>query len=103
MKCQKCQSENIIELNVKSPDRCKATIRDKNFSYLADIKGILEEGEYVVPKICLDCGQCQGDFPKDSKYILENSILQRKPRVPAYKEISILLSDLKNHRETCNS
>jgi len=49
----------------KCPDGWSATIKGKYYECpeIGEIAGV----EYVEPKICLDCGQCQGKFPVDLK------------------------------------
>jgi len=75
MRCQSCGSERVLELMAKCPDGYRGWMgTDYEFDSPA-VKGIMD-GEDVCPKICLDCGQCQGEWPvvfheADERYVAE--------------------------------
>jgi len=63
MHCQRCGSERILSISIKCCDGFFANLKGKEYlGYAPDIRNI-GKGDYIKPKICLDCGQLQGDFP----------------------------------------
>ena len=61
MKCQRCGSERIVEITAKCPDGFDIRIgqHDTKSEAITNLCGT----EYVEPKVCLECGQCQGTWP----------------------------------------
>ena len=91
MKCQKCGSERIAVMNAKCPDGFELMIGSDQYR-LPVIPGLCE-GEYIEPKVCLDCGQCQGEWPVK---------MTDEPFVPLpppqfYKDAAKWLADCKEH------
>ena len=68
MKCQKCQSERIASLDCKHDDRfslyCEADDVDIQADYAPRIEDLCG-GDNTRFRVCLDCGQMQGKFPKE--------------------------------------
>ena len=89
--CQSCGSKRIIELSVKSPDGTAIFFNGKEYSGIT-ISDIVE-GEYTEPRICLDCGQCQGLFPKEFNEEANEFISPPE----TYKDADLWLKDLKSH------
>lgn len=65
MKCQRCQSTRVLITQAHASDRQNYSLRDadRESDYAPDIEGICG-GDELFPRICLDCGQTQGQFPK---------------------------------------
>lgn len=65
MKCQRCESEQVISISAKCSDRCFTTFPDGTGKdgYVPYISG-LGGGDYLDVDICLDCGQAQGTWPQ---------------------------------------
>lgn len=61
MKCQNCDSERILKLDAKCPDGFRARVGNDSYVHLT-VDGVCS-GEYIEPRICLDCGQTQGSWP----------------------------------------
>ena len=61
MKCQSCGSDRIAFIYAKCPDGFDVEIGNKGYESLP-IENICD-CEDVEPKICLNCGQCQGKYP----------------------------------------
>lgn len=63
MKCQKCQSERVAEVQAHCSDMCFVRVGSKEHDgYVpSDLK--IGGGDDVRVDICLDCGQAQGVFP----------------------------------------
>ena len=71
MKCKECGSESILQLGGKCSDLCWAVFQDINKSgYVPNIPN-LGGGDYIELKICTDCGQVQGKFPKRPNSIVK--------------------------------
>jgi hypothetical protein len=66
MKCQKCGSDRVIEYSAKCSDLCFTMYKGKEYDgYVPNVDDDLDKGgDYLQPKICLECGQTQGKFPK---------------------------------------
>lgn len=63
MKCQKCNSERVLEFNAKCSDRFSCFIgNNEHNDYPPEDIG-LGGGDYIKGKLCLDCGQLQGKWP----------------------------------------
>lgn len=65
MICQRdnCKSERILDIHAHSSDRNIVLLQGKEKNgYLPRIAGICG-GDDVQVRICLDCGQVQGNFP----------------------------------------
>ena len=93
MKCQRCDSERIMELTAKCPDRYGGQVGEDQFESPC-IEGLCD-GEYVVPKVCLDCGQCQGEWPvafDEEPYVFV-------PPLPTFDSVREWLDACKEH--TC--
>lgn len=66
MQCQRCNSYRILEMNAKASDCQTYDLQGaEKEGYAPDIEDICQ-GDYVFPKICLDCGQVAGKFPKET-------------------------------------
>ena len=65
MKCQKCDSPRVININSKSSDlNCVYTDDVNHDGYVPTGIGIDDgTGDYIVFAWCLNCGQIQGEFP----------------------------------------
>lgn len=65
MKCQRCSSDRIAEVNAKCSDCCGVSIAKYNDGgYVPDDMGI-GGGDYVEFRWCMECGQIQGTWPLD--------------------------------------
>ena len=66
MECQKCKSSRVLSISGKCSDCCSFSLNGKkssNYSYVPEDMGI-GGGDYITLKVCLDCGQVQGTWPK---------------------------------------
>ncbi len=75
MNCQTCKSENVVEFNAHHSDcfsMIHCTTRKEIMGYAPSIGGICS-GDDTFPKICLDCGQVQGTFPKKFDFPKEDA------------------------------
>jgi len=75
MKCFKCKSDRLVEINAKSSD-CN-TLWNKDITYEGYVPmGLgIGGGDYIEFEWCLNCGQIQGDFPlviSDFELVKEN-------------------------------
>lgn len=97
MKCQKCKSEKIVSMCAKCPDGFDVDFYGKNYESVV-IKNI-SDGEYVDPKICLDCGQCQGKFPVDFPIVIdiEEKNRQEEETINWHKSVKLLIEACKEH------
>lgn len=63
MKCRKCESERVANVNGKTSDLCFTSIgnmeKDGYVPYDFGIGG----GDYIEFAYCLNCGQIVGNFP----------------------------------------
>jgi len=77
MTCQKCKSERVLDVTAKCSDLCFVRMGDKEHDgYVPTDCGIGDEGfgDYVEIKVCLECGQLQGKWPrKDPKVLNEKT------------------------------
>lgn len=65
MKCHRCSSERILEFTAKCSDCSGSSIGDfQKEGYVPRDLGI-GGGDYVEFNLCLDCGQMQGEFPRE--------------------------------------
>lgn len=63
-KCQKCQSENILQASGKSEDLNTFVLKGKQLNERYVIAGCnIGSGDYYSFSVCLDCGQMQGTWP----------------------------------------
>jgi len=63
MACQKCGSTRVMSFSGKCSDCFGGSIGSKDFDgYVPHDMGI-GGGDYVEGKLCLDCGQMQGEWP----------------------------------------
>ena len=64
MGCKKCNSERIADISGKCSDMCSVEIPgcEEQHDYVPRDMGI-GGGDYIKIKLCLDCGQVQGEFP----------------------------------------
>lgn len=70
MDCQRCQSKRIIHVSGKTSDMCWAKFGNREHDgYVPQIKPIGNGGDYLTFKLCLDCGQIQGQFPVDDEFL----------------------------------
>ena len=68
MKCQRCGSLRILHCNAHASDRQTYSVGDRSSGqpdYAPNISDICDV-DALFPKICLDCGQTQGSFPKET-------------------------------------
>lgn len=64
MKCQRCESERIIEINAKCSQCCHIESKASGSSgYVPEDIGLGDDEDYINFKLCLDCGQHQGGWP----------------------------------------
>lgn len=70
MKCQKCDSEHVIEFGSHGRD-CNIINApsfdveyDGYLPYISDVCG----GDDMLLNVCLNCGQIQGQFPKIDEF-----------------------------------
>ena len=65
MTCQRCQSNRIITISGKCCDSFSAVYNDQIYDDYV-LGGIgCGGGDYIEMEYCLECGQIQGDFPKE--------------------------------------
>lgn len=66
MNCQRCESSRVLTLDGKCGDRCQFRYRDQEgIGYVPfGVEAIGGGGDYISVKICLECGQTQGEFPQ---------------------------------------
>lgn len=67
MKCDKCGSDRIIQVNGKTSDLFDCQYKNKDYQGYVP-KGIIIGddgcyGDYIRFSFCLDCGKIQGNFP----------------------------------------
>jgi hypothetical protein len=64
--CQKCSSDRILTASAKCSDRCSAAFGDaeQESGYVPEGVGIDDGEDYIYFKVCLECGQMQGEWPK---------------------------------------
>lgn len=63
MNCKRCKSKRVLHVSAKCSDLCFVELgAAKHDGYVPDDLNI-GGGDYVVFKVCLDCGQHQGKFP----------------------------------------
>lgn len=65
--CQKCGSVRILSTNSYGRDCQNYSLEGQSIE--ADYAPIIPEicgGDSLFPDICMDCGQCQGTFPKET-------------------------------------
>jgi len=64
MECQRCKSDRVLIISGKCSDQCFAEFKgEEGNGYAPEVPNIAEDGDYVCPKVCLECGQVQGKFP----------------------------------------
>jgi len=65
MKCQTCQSERVANISGKCSDLCSVQIPSEGYESQGynSLRGPLGSSDYIELRVCLDCGQVQGDFP----------------------------------------
>ena len=68
IKCMRCGSARVAHISAKHSDTfsfiCDADGVEIEGDYAPDVEGLCE-GDYTDFHVCLECGQMQGDFPKD--------------------------------------
>jgi len=66
MICQRCKSNRILSISAKCSDQCCASYKGREHAgYVPSLKVIDAGdgyGDYVQFKLCLECGQLQGEF-----------------------------------------
>lgn len=66
MNCQRCKSERVLRVRVSHSDRGHFYLgNESHIGYAPDISNICNNDD-TFPDICMNCGQTQGDFPKDA-------------------------------------
>jgi hypothetical protein len=75
MNCQTCDSTRVLSTHAHASDRQNYSLREASIDayYAPRIPGICG-GDALFPDICLDCGQCQGTFPKEQVPKLEDEV-----------------------------
>ena len=65
-KCDKCKSKRVIDYSAKCSDLCVTNYKGKGYDgYVPHIDSDIDDnGDYLQPAICLECGKVQGTFPK---------------------------------------
>ena len=67
MKCQRCGSDRIINVNGKCSDLCSVIYKGlEHDGHVPAGIGLQDEGawgDFVIIEYCLECGQMQGQFP----------------------------------------
>lgn len=69
-KCQRCNSDRLLEMSAKCCDAFYGSYKDKEIEsgYAPSIQNVCG-GDYVDAIICLECGQVQGVFPVEDSNI----------------------------------
>ena len=64
MNCQRCDSDRILEIMSKQVDAFSGSFKGREIErdYAPDVANVCG-GDYTDPKVCLECGQVQGEFP----------------------------------------
>jgi hypothetical protein len=71
MGCQKCGSKRVLFVSGKCNDLCFVEYDDvEKDGYVPDHLGI-GGGDYIEIEVCMECGQLQGEWPKDDESIKE--------------------------------
>lgn len=79
MKCQRCQSERVLQVTGKCSDCCGVSMGDSEMTgYVPGDLGI-GVGDYIEFNLCLECGQLQGKFPRETATI-EKDISDKQVR-----------------------
>lgn len=66
--CQRCGSDRIFNTCSKASDLHDWEYRDRRGDgYLPYVNGV-GGGDYVTVAVCLECGQCQGEFPVEPDF-----------------------------------
>ena len=63
MGCIKCNGENILSIGGKTGDLCSGELQGIDFEGGVPEGFNLGGGDYLQFKLCIDCGQVQGEFP----------------------------------------
>ena len=66
MKCDKCGSERLLDINAKCSDLFSMRDQTKGGNGYVPTNlffGAEGSGDYVRIEFCLDCGKIQGEFP----------------------------------------
>jgi hypothetical protein len=70
-KCQRCQSERILSASGKCSDCFSAFYQDESVDGYVPYDINVGGGDYIEFKLCMDCGQVQGQFPVAQEVITE--------------------------------
>lgn len=63
-RCQRCQSNRILEVNGKTSDCCYMNFNGQDHDgYVVDGLNIDDGSDYLTFSLCLECGQIQGKWP----------------------------------------
>ena len=61
-RCQRCESQRIAEVSAKCSDSCYLRVDADDFLQEEGyVPGVIGSGDYIDFKLCLDCGQMQGE------------------------------------------
>jgi len=72
MKCDKCESERIMEFMGKTSDLCHAEIQGTEYDGECPKDLGIGSGDYIRLSYCLDCGKIQGTFPiKEPQFVID--------------------------------
>lgn len=64
MSCQRCRSERLLDASGKSSDRNDFTLAGRGLDECYVISGCnIGSVDYYAFRLCLDCGQMQGEWP----------------------------------------
>jgi hypothetical protein len=77
MKCQRCESDRILDISGKCSDCCGYSLKGKQGDgYVPSGLGV-GGGDYLEVIVCLDCGQLQGTFPCPQSELEEEMELEK--------------------------
>lgn len=63
MSCQKCGSENVMQVQGKTSDMCYVSCGEQEHVGYVPRDMNIGAGDYLSFNVCLDCGQMQGRWP----------------------------------------
>ena len=72
MKCQRCNSDKVIDINGKTSDCFILSYGDREYDgYVPSDIGLGDDSDCIIMEYCLNCGQIQGKFPISDEAIEE--------------------------------
>lgn len=63
MSCQRCKSENVLDVHAKCGDLCSVSFNGREHQGEVPRGSCFGRGDYIEFCVCTDCGQMQGLFP----------------------------------------